>query len=177
LLGTHDYVLPRTIEERLGDPVAIAEELAAAPAELVAVVTDVTLLDDEDGEGRQRLFERAYSSRETPPAEMAQAVLASAAISALVLPVAVGNRVATDGAWVRNFPLGYAYERPEVERIVAFRYRAKYPTVGFGSIRDLARKLRRYSRLPAARRLVAELEQAVAREEQGLPAHAIDTLS
>jgi predicted acylesterase/phospholipase RssA len=171
LLGTHDYVLPRTVAERLGDPVELAEELARAPAELVAIVTDVTL---DEG---HRLFERAYSSRDAVPEEMAQAVLASAAISALVLPLPVGDRVATDGSWVRNFPLGYAYDRPEVEQIVAFRYLAKYPQSALGSIRDLTRRLRRYSRLPAARALVAELERAAAREEQGLPAHAIDTFS
>src|SRR5262245_41899893 len=34
LLGTHDYVLPRTIAERLGDPVRMAEELQAASAEV-----------------------------------------------------------------------------------------------------------------------------------------------
>jgi len=178
LLGTHDYVLPRTIEERLGNPVEIAEALARAPAEVVAVVTDVTLVDgDEADDDHRRLFERAYSSKRTPPAEMAQAVLASAAINALVLPLAVGDRVATDGGWVRNFPLGYAYDRPEVEQIVAFRYESTYPAVGFGSIGHLARRLRRYSRLPAARALIAELEEAAAREERGLPAHAIDTFS
>src|SRR5207237_8559489 len=120
--------------------------------------TDVTLLDESDGgsDGR-RLFERAYSSKRTPPAEMAQAVLASAAISALVLPMPVGDRVATDGGWVRNYPLGYAYERPEVEQIVAFRYRSKYPSAGLGQIGPVARRLRRYSRVPAARALIAEL--------------------
>src|SRR5439155_18126636 len=49
LLGTHDYVLPRTIGERLGDVVELAEELARAEAEVVAVVTDVTLLDESAG--------------------------------------------------------------------------------------------------------------------------------
>src|ERR671936_1124027 len=43
LLGTHDYVLPRTIAKRLGDPVLMAEDLRGAPAEVVAIVTDVTL--------------------------------------------------------------------------------------------------------------------------------------
>src|SRR5207253_10380825 len=177
-LGTNDYVLPRTIDERLGDVVELAEQLARAEAELVAIVTDVTLLDETTGKDEgAHLFERAYSSRETPPAEMAQAVLASAAISALVLPMPVGDRVATDGGWVRNFPLGYAYERPEVGQIVAFRYRAKYPAVGLGPIKHLARRLRRYSRLPAARALIAELEEAASREERGLPAHALDTFS
>ena len=45
---------------------------------------------------------------------MAQAVLASAAISALVLPLRVDDVIGTDGGWVRNFPLGHAYDNPEV---------------------------------------------------------------
>jgi predicted acylesterase/phospholipase RssA len=176
LLGTHDYVLPRTIAERLGDPVRLAEELHAAEAEVVAIVTDVTLA--EDGEtGGGRLFERAYSSRTTPPREMAQAVLASAAISALVLPIPVGDRIGTDGGWVRNYPLGYAYERPEVELIVAFRYEARYPQVGMGPLRSLASRLSRYSRVPAVRALIAELQEAAEREARGQPAHIVDLFS
>src|SRR2546422_7866823 len=97
----------------------------------------------------ERDYELVYSSRRTDAPELAQAILASAAISALVLPLAVGDRVATDGAWVRNFPLAHAYDRPEVEQIVAFRYESAYPAVGLGSIRHLARRLRRHSRLPA----------------------------
>jgi predicted acylesterase/phospholipase RssA len=176
LLGTHDYVLPRTIAARLGDPVELAIRLREAPAEVVVVVTDVTRWDDDAGHGR-RLFERAYSSRHAAPEEMAQAVLASAAISSLVLPVVVGDRIATDGGWVRNFPLGYAYERPEVQLIVAFRYEGRYPIIGLGPLRDLARKLRRYARLPAARALLRELEEATEREERGQPAHIVDTFS
>jgi predicted acylesterase/phospholipase RssA len=129
-------------------------------------VTDVTL--SEEGErGSGRLFERAYSSREAPPAEMAQAVLASAAISALVLPLQVGDRIGTDGGWVRNYPLGYAFERPEVELVVGFRYEARYPQVRLG----------RYARLPAARALVAEIREAVEREQRGQPAHIVDLFS
>ena len=123
------------------------------------------------------LFERAYSSRTSPPAEMAQAVLASAAISALVLPLAVGDRIGTDGSWVRNYPLGYAYDRPEVELIVGFRYLPRYPVLGAGALRTAAKRLRRYSKLPAARRLLAELDEAVEREERGLPAHIADIFS
>jgi predicted acylesterase/phospholipase RssA len=123
------------------------------------------------------LFERAYTSRSSPPDEMAQAVLASAAISSLVLPVPVGERIGTDGGWVRNYPLGYAYDRPEVELIVGFRYVPRYPVIGAGPLRSAARRLRRYSKLPAARRLVAELEEAVEREERGLPAHIADIFS
>ena len=175
LLGTHDYVLPRTVAERLGDPVALAVELAGAERELVVIVTDVTTNPDEGTP--DPLFERAYSSRATPPEEMAQAVLASAAISALVLPLQVGDRIGTDGSWVRNYPLGYAYDRPEVELIVGFRYVPRYPVLGAGVLQSVIDRLRRYSRLPAARTLVAELEEAVDREERGLPAHIADIFS
>ena len=175
LLGTHDYTLPLTIAERLGDPVQLAHDLARAPAELVVIVTDVTVTA---GDGASpRLFELAYSSRTTPPEEMAQAVLASAAISVLVLPQVVGGRVATDGGWVRNYPLGYAYERPGVEQIVGFRYEPRYPVLGAGVMSSLAGKLRRYSRLPAARALHAEVEAAIEREKRGQPAHIVDTFS
>ena len=60
LLGTHDYVLPRTIEERLGDPLEMAKELAVAEPEVVVIVTDVT--PTPDGRVPDPLFERAYSS-------------------------------------------------------------------------------------------------------------------
>jgi predicted acylesterase/phospholipase RssA len=175
LLGTHDYVLPRTIGERIGDLGELAEQVARADRELVAVITDVTPPPDE--RVTDPLFERAYSSRTSPPAEMAQAVLASAAISALVLPLAVGDRIGTDGSWVRNYPLGYAYDRPEVELIVGFRYLPRYPVLGSGALRAAAKRLRRYSKLPAARRLLAELDEAVEREERGLPAHIADIFS
>jgi predicted acylesterase/phospholipase RssA len=176
LLGTHDYVLPRTIAERLGDPVRMAEELGDADAELVAIVTDVTLSEGDDA-GSRRLFERAYSSRETAPEEMAQAVLASAAISALVLPIPVGDRIGTDGSWVRNYPLGYAFERPDVELVVAFRYDSRYPQVGLGPLRGLARRLSRWARFPPVRGLIAELDRAAEREGRGQPAHIVDVFS
>jgi predicted acylesterase/phospholipase RssA len=175
LLGTHDYVLPRTIEERFGDLAVLARDLAGADCELVVIVTDVTPSPDDSVS--DPLFERAYSSRTTPPPEMAQAVLASAAISALVLPVQVGDRVGTDGGWVRNYPLGYAYQRPEIDLIVGFRYVPRYPVIGVGALQAVIGRLRRYSRLPAARALLAELEEAVVREERGLPAHIADIFS
>jgi predicted acylesterase/phospholipase RssA len=175
LLGTHDYVLPRTIEERLGDLTELARELAGAERELVVVVTDVTPTPDD--RVSDPLFERAYSSRTSPPEEMAQAVLASAAISSLVLPMEVGDRIGTDGGWVRNYPLGYAYDRPEVELIVGFRYLPRYPVLSAAGLRTALRRLRRYSKLPPARALIAELEEAVEREERGIPAHIADIFS
>src|SRR4051794_13018391 len=119
LLGSHDYRLPATVNERLGDLTEIARELADAPVEVVVFATDVS--EDVHGSGAHA-FELAYSSRTTPPQIMADAVLASAAVSALVLPRHVDDRIVTDGAWVRNFPLGHAYHQPGVELIVSFRY-------------------------------------------------------
>src|SRR5258705_362044 len=89
----------------------------------------------------------------------------------------LGDRIGTDGSWVRNYPLGYAYERPEVELIVGFRYVPRYPVLGAGVLQSVIDRLRRYSRLPAARTLVAELQEAVDREERGLPAHIADIFS
>ena len=174
LLGMHDYALPQTIAERVGGTVELAVQLREAPVELVVVATDVSA--DEDPHRSDEL-ELAYSAWTTDPEVFASAVLASAAISGLVLPLRVGDRIATDGGWVRNYPLGYAYDRPEVELIVGFRYVPRYPVIGAGPLRAAARRLRRYSKLPAARHLVAELEEAVEREERGLPAHIADIFS
>lgn len=173
LLGVHDYVLPRTIEERLGDPIAIARELADAERELVVVATDVTSASPAGDDMR---YELLYSSKDTPAEEMMQAILASAAISALVLPLRVGDRIATDGAWVRNFPLCHAYDRPEVETIVAFRYMPKYPHLGATGLEALRKRLARLERVPPIRALLAELREAEERDRRGEPAHQAEML-
>jgi predicted acylesterase/phospholipase RssA len=175
LLGTHDYALPATIAERLGDPLELAHALIAAEPEVVVFATDVT--QDERPGPSERPFELVYSSRTSTPDELAGGVLASSAVNALVLPLAVGDRVATDGGWVRNYPLLAAYERPDVELIVAFRYEPRYPLAGTGALAAAAARLRRYRKLPAARALVAELQEAAEREERGEPAHLVDTLA
>jgi predicted acylesterase/phospholipase RssA len=169
LLGLHDYRLPRTVAERLGDPVEHARALAKAPIELVVLATDV-------GEERASGFEVAYSARETPPETMAQAIFASAAISALVLPLRVGGRILTDGSWVRNFPLGHAYDHPEVELIVAFRYLAHYPRLGAEGLASMRRRLERFARVPPVRAFVEELAAAEERSARGEPAHLADMI-
>jgi predicted acylesterase/phospholipase RssA len=169
LLGSHDYRLPETVAERLGDVEQMARELRAAPIELTVTATDVS--DDAAG-----AFELVYSSRTTPPEIMAQAILASAAISALVLPRRVGDRIATDGAWVRNFPLGHAYEKPGVELIVSFRYLPKYPRMGTEGLQRMRRRLERLPKLPPVRALIDELIEAEARGERGEPAHWPDMI-
>jgi HSP20 family protein len=104
-------------------------------------------------------------------------VLASAAISALVLPLRVGDRIATDGGWVRNFPLGYAYGNDAVETIVAFRYLPRYPRMGTAPIEYLRRRLERFGRVPPIRALLGELRDAEARAERGEPAHLVEMIA
>ena len=171
-LGLHDYALPKTIDDWFGDMTGIARELADAPIELVVVATDVT--DDHDRDDED--YELRYSSRTTPPDELARAVLASAAVSALVLPLRVGDRIATDGAWVRNFPLGLAYEHPDVELIVAFRYLARYPRLGVGALQPLKRRLQRFRKIPPIRAFLTEIDEAEARALRGEPAHLADMI-
>jgi predicted acylesterase/phospholipase RssA len=171
-LGLHEYALPRTIESWFGELDTIARELAAAPAELVVLATDLTDDHERPGSG----YELAYSSRTTPPEILARAVLASAAVPALVLPLEVGDRIATDGSWVRNFPLGHVYDRTDVELIVAFRYLPQYPRMGTSGLQPFKRRLNRFGRIPPIRALIAELEAAEERAARGQPAHLADMI-
>src|SRR5712691_2688072 len=152
LLGSHDYRLPETVRARIGDPVELARDLAAAPIEVFVAATDVS----PDAVGP---YELLYSSRSAPPETMAEAMLASAAISGLVMPLRVGDRIATDGAWVRNFPLGHAYDQPGVELIVAFRYLPTYPEASTDWLRRLRRRLERFGRVPPVAALLAEVRE------------------
>jgi predicted acylesterase/phospholipase RssA len=173
LLGTHDYTLPGTIAARLGPLEELAAEIAEAPVELVVCATDVT--DATAGEDPPD-YELVYSTRTTPPDVFASAVLASAAMSALVLPVRVADRIATDGAWVRNFPLAHAYHRPGVKLIVAFRYVPSYalPAEPFARLR---RRLERFRRVPPVRALLAELEEAEERRLRNEPPHLLEMIT
>src|SRR5438105_10133525 len=69
LLGSHDYRLPETVAERLGDIEEFARELAHAPIEVVVCATDVT--DDHHSRTDAYAYELCYSSRTTPPEIMA----------------------------------------------------------------------------------------------------------
>ena len=169
LLGSHDYRLPDTIAERLGNIEQIAAELASSPIEVVVCATDVS--DDAHGPAGAHAYELCYSSRSTPAATMAEAILASAAVSALVLPRPVADRIATDGAWVRNFPLGHAYRRPGVELIVSFRYVPTYPRGSTEWLARMRRRLERFPHIPPVKALVAELQEAEERAARGEPAH------
>lgn len=173
LIGLHEYTLPATIDRKVGDLVALSEELSHADRELVVFASDVTQTE----RASESDFELAYSSRETPPHVMAQAILASAAISTLVLPLRVGDRIATDGAWTSNFPLAYAYARPEVTTIVAFRYLPEYPRFDVQALTTFKRRLRPFRRVPPVRALIAELEEAESRDRRGEPAHYIDMIT
>jgi predicted acylesterase/phospholipase RssA len=173
LLGSHDYRLPQTVEERLGDLVPLAHQLAESPIEVTVFATDVS---DEPEAHSQHPYELAYSSRTTEPETMAQAILASAAVSALVLPRRVGGRIATDGAWVRNFPLGQAYGQEGVELIVSFRYLPTYPRIGTEALVRLRQRLERFPKIPPVRALITELRDAEERSARGEPAHWPDMI-
>jgi predicted acylesterase/phospholipase RssA len=173
LLGSHDYRLPETVAERIGDLAELATALASAPAEVTVFATDVS--DEGHGEGAH-MYELAYSSRTTPAETMAQAILASAAVSALVLPRRVGDRIATDGSWVRNFPLGHAYGQEGVELIVSFRYLPNYPRFGSEGLARMRRRLERFPKVPPVKALINELREAEARGARGEPAHWPDMI-
>jgi hypothetical protein len=166
--GLHDYTLPETIAARLGAVEELGSALGAADIELVVFATDVSDHLEADG-GRH--FELAYSSRSTSPETMGNAILASAAISALVLPMRVDGVIATDGGWVRNFPLEHAYRNPEIHAIVAFRYVTRYRPTEIGYLRRVRERLDRFGTVPPVRALLAELQLAEERAQRGEPAH------
>ncbi len=170
--GLHDYALPETIAERVAPIDELARELATTPIELVVTVTDVT-----DGElDEHHAYERLYSSRTTPPELMARAVLASAAISALVLPLRVGNVIGTDGGWVRNFPLGHAYDNADVREIVGFRYISRTTRASGENLPRLRKRLEPFRAVPPVRALIGELRGAEERQERGEPPHLPDMI-
>jgi len=151
-LGLYDYALPKTIDDWFGSMNNLTADLRSAPIELV------------------------YSSWTTPHDVFAQAVLASAAVSALVLPVRVRDRIATDGAWVRNYPLAHAYDHASVELIVAFRYSPRYPRLGVAALQPYRKRLLRFRKIPPIRAFLAEIDEAEARAARGEPAHLADMI-
>lgn len=166
--GLHDYTLPTTVADRIGAAEELGADLAASPVELVVYATDVSDYPAGD-EGRD--FELAYSSRTTDPELMGRAILASAAISGLVLPLELDGRIATDGGWVRNFPFEHAYHNPDVEAIVAFRYVASYPPTDAAFLERTRERLERFRAVPPVRALLAEVRLAQERAARGEPAH------
>jgi predicted acylesterase/phospholipase RssA len=166
--GLHDYTLPATISERIGSPLSMGEDLAGSDVELVVFATDVS--ENYHGD-ESRHFELVYSSRTTEPEVMGRALLASAAVSALVLPVIVDGVIATDGSWVRNFPLDSAYGNPEAQAIVAFRYIASYRPTDVAVLARMRERLDRFRAVPPVRALLAEIRLAEERAGRGEPAH------
>jgi predicted acylesterase/phospholipase RssA len=166
--GLHDYTLPETVADRIGSPRDLGAALAAAEIELVVYATDVS--DYPEGD-ESRDFELEYSSRTTEPEVMGRAILASAAISGLVLPIELDGRIATDGGWVRNFPFEHAYRNPEVAEIAAFRYVASYPPTDAAFLERTRERLERFRAVPPVRALLAEVRLGQERAARGEPAH------
>jgi predicted acylesterase/phospholipase RssA len=166
--GLHDYTLPATIERHIGTALEMGEALAAADIELIVFATDVSDHYEADD---TRHFELSYSSRSTTPETMGRAILASAAVSGLVLPVSVEGVIATDGGWVRNFPLEHAYGNPDVRGIAAFRYVSSYRPLDTAFLTRMRERLDRFRAVPPVRALLAELRLAEDRASRGEPAH------
>ena len=166
--GLHDYTLPSTIADRIGSPATLGAALAASSIELRVYVTDVS--DYPEGD-QERDFELEYSSRTSEPEVMGRAILASAAISGLVLPISVDGRIATDGGWVRNFPFEHAYRNPEVGAIAAFRYVPSYPVSDAAYLERTRERLERFRAVPPVRALLSEVRFAQERASRGEPAH------
>ena len=173
LNGLRDYALPETLAERLAPIDELAREVASSPVELLVTVTDVT---DGGLPDELHAYEHVYSSRTTPVDVMARAVLASAAISALVLPLRVGDVIGTDGGWVRNFPLGHACDNPAVSEIVGFRYVSRSAQGSQENLARLRRRLEPFRAVPPVRALIGELRVAEEREERGEPPHLADMI-
>jgi predicted acylesterase/phospholipase RssA len=166
--GLHDYTLPETVADRIGSPVELGAALAASEIELVVYATDVSEYPQGD---EARDFELEYSSRTADPELMGRAILASAAISGLVLPIHLDGRIATDGGWVRNFPFEHAYRNPGVAEIAAFRYVASYPPTSAAYLERTRERLERFRAVPPVRALLAEVRLAQERSTRGEPAH------
>jgi predicted acylesterase/phospholipase RssA len=166
--GLHDYALPETVAARLGPPGELGQALTEAEVELVVFATDVSSYPDLDG---SQHFELVYPAHSTAPDTLAHSLMASAAISALVLPVTVDGVVATDGSWVRNFPLEHAHLNPGVNAIAGFRYLASYRPTDATMLARTRERLERFRAVPPVRGLLAELRLAEARVARGEPAH------
>jgi predicted acylesterase/phospholipase RssA len=166
--GLHDYTLPATIAERIGGAEELGRALVESEIELVVFATDVSTHQESEG---TRHYELAYSSRSATPETMGRAILASAAVSGLVLPVSVDGAIATDGGWVRNFPLEHAYRNPDVSAIVGFRYIASYRPADVAFLERMRERLERFRAVPPVRALLAEVRLAEERVARGEPAH------
>ena len=166
--GLHDYTLPETIAERLGGPEELGSALASSDVELVVFATDVSEHLEAD---TTRHFELVYASHSTAPETMGRAILASAAVSALVLPIRVEDAIATDGGWVRNFPLEHAQTNPRVSAVAAFRYLSSYRPTDIAFLGRLRDRLERFRAVPPVRSLLAEVRLAEDRSHRGEPAH------
>ncbi|MGL6279421.1 MAG: patatin-like phospholipase family protein [Gaiella sp.] len=168
--GLRGYALPATVAARLDQPHAFGEALVRSPIELTVIATDVGIGEEQGDVDRH--FELVYSSRSTPAETMVRAVLASAAVSALVLPVRIDEAtIATDGGWVRNFPLAHAYANPAVHAIAGLRYVASYGPPDPAAVARFRERLARFRAAPPVKALIAELAAAERRSERGEPAH------
>ena len=170
LTGLHQLRAARDDGRAAGRAERAGALLAAAPIEVIAFATDVSGCDETS-------YELAYSSHETPPETMAQAVLASAAISALVLPLPRRRpdrdrrRLGAELPARRTRSSGRASSsssRSGTSRTT--RASASSRSSGCG------RRLQRFRAVPPVRALIAQLDEAEARAGRGEPVHFGDMI-
>lgn len=179
LLGFRAFLLPQAIEAIFGTQEQIDEAIRNAERKLHVIVTDMKRTPA--GDRPTRLFERLYSSDEAAPGEMIQAVIASASVGVFVPPVHINDVLATDGGWVANFPLGYAYDEPDVQAILAFQCLPRIPRYVQGPVvhkglTKLEKWVSRFRWTPGFRPLSDDLRSALARGARGEPAHQLDVI-
>ena len=92
---------------------------------------------------------------------MGRAILASAAVSGLVLPVSVGGIIATDGGWIRNFPRTRVPEPGRAGNCRLSVHRHRPADLAF--LARMRERLERFRAVPPVRRF-AEIRLA---EERG----------
>ena len=152
------------------DPNELADALAAAPIELIVFATDVS---ERRADGS---YELAYSSHETPPETMAQAVLASAAISALVLPLAGRRPDRHRRRLGPKLPARLRARAAGVELVVAFRHVPRYPPSASSRSTGCAAACSASAPSRPCARLIAQLDEAESREPRGEPVHLGDMI-
>ena len=102
---------------------------------------------------------------------MGRAILASAAVSGIVLPLVVDGSDRDGRRLGRNFPFEHAYRNPEVAAIAAFRYVPSYPASDAAFLERTRERLERFRAVPPVRALLAEVRLAQERASRGEPAH------
>ena len=166
--GLHDYTLPARSPSDSAAREDLGSALVACEIELVVFATDVSV---PLGRGGSRQFELVYPAHSTPPETMGARFWLRPRSAGSCCRSSIDGVIATDGGWVRNFPLEHAYRNPDVKAIAAFRYVASYRPTDVAFLERMRERLDRFRAVPPVRALLAEIRLAEERAARGEPAH------